>query len=83
MPVCIAQAAIEDSDKNISEYHQEIPQSHAADQPTASRGRNTEHSHRETIKVKQLFLSEMIAKLERTLRTVLQNKGQTYKLYEQ
>ena len=27
----------------VSEYEQEIPQSHTADQPTAPRGRATEH----------------------------------------
>ena len=29
--------------KKVSEYDQEIPQSHTADQPTAPRGRVTEH----------------------------------------
>ena len=29
--------------KKASEYDQEIPQSHTVDQPTASRGRATEH----------------------------------------
>ena len=29
--------------QNVSEYDQEIPQSHTADKPTAPRGRATEH----------------------------------------
>ena len=31
-------------DEKVSECDQEIPQSHSADQPTAPRGRVTEHS---------------------------------------
>ena len=44
-----------------SEYDQEMPQSHSADQPMTPGGRGTEHkqSHdsKKTIKVKQLALS--------------------------
>ena len=32
-----------DSIKNVSEYDQEIPQSHTVDQPTAPLGKATEH----------------------------------------
>ena len=32
--------------KKASEYDQEIPQLHTADQPMASRGRATEHCHK-------------------------------------
>ena len=56
-----------------SEYNQEIPQSHTADQPMTPRGRATEYlkviRHQEDNLSKvtsSLFLVKMIAKLERT-----------------
>ena len=57
----------------VTEYAQNIPQSHTADEPTASYRKVTDHkpSHdiRKTIKVKQpaLVFNQIIAKLERTL----------------
>ena len=62
-----------------------MPHSHTADQPIATRGGDTEHSQpnfiKKTIKAIEatsfLFLSEMIAKIEKTHSTELQNKNQT------
>ena len=36
--------------KGVGEYDQEIPQSHTADQPTALRGRATEHPQQQDIR---------------------------------
>ena len=47
--------------KQVSEYDQKIPQSHTAEQPTASKVRATEHLQsqdtRKTIKEKRIALS--------------------------
>ena len=47
--------------QKLSEYDQEIPQLHTADQPTAPRGRASEHQQsqeiRKTFQVKQPALS--------------------------
>ena len=64
--------------KKVSEYGQEILQSHTADKPMAPRGRDTEHKQsqyiRKTTEVEQrsticLFFSIMIPILERALST--------------
>ena len=51
------------SSLTVSEYDQEIPQSHTADQPTAPWGRATEHIQsqdiQKTIKAKQPALSSL------------------------
>ena len=59
--------------QNVSEYEQEIPQSHTADQPTAPR-ESANISHKTSgwqFKVKQcsLFLIKIIAELEKILST--------------
>ena len=60
----------------LSEYDEEIPQSHTADQPTAPWGRATELYICKTI-------LEMITKLETTLSSALQFKEQIQKLPHQ
>ena len=66
----------------VSEYDQEISQSHTVDQPTASLRRATGHLQQQdigkTMKAKQPALSlspfKLIAKLERSKRNVYKNK---------
>ena len=74
-----------DALKKVSEYDQEMPQSHTADQPTApSWGRFTERQQKQdikkTIKAKQpalsLFLVKVIAMLEKAQSKACQNKDQ-------
>ena len=57
---------------SIRECEKAISQSHTADQPKALRGRDTEHkqSHDSKKTIKVIFLSELIANLERKLNTV-------------
>ena len=70
----------------LTEYDQEAPQSHTADQPMAPWGRDITLTVRQSIPTSSLFLREMIAKLGRTLTTAHQIKDQsqnTHKVWEQ
>ena len=64
--------------QKVSEYDQEIPKSHTADQPTAPRGRATKHLQQQdtqkTIKAKQQALSSSSRWLQQS--NEYQNKGQ-------
>ena len=70
--------------KKASEYDQEIPQSHTADQPTAPRGRATEKNNiHKTSERKQskasssLYPMKIIAKLEKTQSSAHRNMEKT------
>ena len=56
--------------QKVSKSDQEMTQSHTADHPTAPGGRDTNMAaKRQSKATSSLFLSEMFAKLERTLST--------------
>ena len=63
----------------VREYDQEVPKSLTTDQTTVPRERDTEHrqmQHNLSKATSSLFLSEMIAKLERTPRIKPQTRTQ-------